>query len=217
MGDELARILSLLSHELRSPLGVIRGYLGLLKQSPDQLTDLQRQAIAAALKASDRLAEVLAQANSLAQLHRHDARHFEPVSLDTLVSPAIDAVRLPATPAIRIERGSIPTVTVSADSLRLRDAVTALVSAVVRAQTKAAEVSINADLQDRDHRRGVSLRIVSSAAVSNPSEGPVDLSRGGLGLDLPIANVVIAAHGGQLGELREGERLAGMVVWLPLS
>src|SRR5688572_323275 len=59
MSDEMPRVLSLLSHELRGPLGVVRGYLRLIDQTATELSDRSRQSIAAALRASDRMADVL--------------------------------------------------------------------------------------------------------------------------------------------------------------
>lgn len=218
MDDQIARILSLLSHELRSPLGVIRGYLGLLNQSGDTLSNLHRDAVKAALRASDRAAELLTQASMLAQLQRsRDSIRLEPMAADALFASAIEAVRLPADRPVHIERGSIPPGTIRADATRLRDALTSVAAAVIRAQTRNDRVLAAGDLHERDHAPGVRLRIVSAAVASNLTEAPVDLSRGGLGLDLPIADFVIAVHGGHLAELRDGDRVAGMVVWLPLT
>jgi signal transduction histidine kinase len=218
MDDQIARILSLLSHELRSPLGVIRGYLGVLNQSADTLSDLHRDAVKAALRASDRAAELLTQASMLAQLQRsRDSIRLEPTAADALFAAAIEAVRLPADRPVHIERGSIAQGTIGADATRLRDALTSVASAVVRAETQSNRVLATGDLHERDHAPGVRLRIVSVAAASSLTEAPVDLSRGGLGLDLPIADFVIAVHGGHLAELRDGNRIVGMVVWLPLT
>ena len=216
MDDQLARILSLLAHELRSPLGVIRGYLGLLNTA-DGLSDLHQQAVKAALKASDRTAELLTQASTLAQLRRGESSiKFGPAPIDTLVSSALDALKLPADPMVTLERGTIPSVTIRADAARLRSVFTSLAAAIVRAQTRNGRVVVSGDLHDRDNTRGVRIRIISESAVSNLNEAPLDISKGGLGLDLPIADYLIAAHGGHLSELREGDRTAGVVVWLPL-
>jgi signal transduction histidine kinase len=216
--DQVARILSLLSHELRSPLGVIRGYLGLLNQSGEALSTLHRDAVKAALRASDRAAEILTQASTLAQLQRsRDSIRLEPVAAVALVTSAIEAVTLPADRRVQIEHGSIPPGLVRADAARLRDALTSIAAAVVRAQTRSNRIMVTADLHERANSPGVRLRIVSAAAGSSLTDAPVDLSRGGLGLDLPIADFVIAAHGGHLTELRDGDHAAGMVVWLPLT
>ena len=64
--EQSPRLLSLISHELRGPLGVIRGYLRLLEQTGPELSDSHRQAVTAALKASDRAAELLTQTSMLA-------------------------------------------------------------------------------------------------------------------------------------------------------
>jgi signal transduction histidine kinase len=46
---------------------------------------------------------------------------------------------------------------------------------------------------------------------------PLDTTRGGLGLDLPIAEAVVTSHGGHIAEIADGGRCVGVVVWLPVA
>ncbi len=102
--DPSGQLLSLLSHELRSPLGVIRGYLRLLDDPSGSLTAQQRQAVAAAIRAADQAAHLLGQASFLAQLRRGEtqwnpstvdvkalrgARHRSPLAFDAPVTCVI--------------------------------------------------------------------------------------------------------------------------------
>src|SRR5262245_11175119 len=72
-------VLSLLSHELRSPIGVVRGYLRMLDRD-ESLSASQRQAVSAALRATDRSVDLLAQASQLAQMWRRET----PISRQTV-------------------------------------------------------------------------------------------------------------------------------------
>src|SRR5688572_29725877 len=100
--DELPRLLSLLSHELRGPLGVVRGYLKLLEQRGTELSEQHLRAITAALRATDRAAAVLDQASKLAQLNRDETRiELTRVSLDLILDDAVRKVTLPEDPVIK--------------------------------------------------------------------------------------------------------------------
>ncbi|MGH9174698.1 MAG: histidine kinase dimerization/phospho-acceptor domain-containing protein, partial [Vicinamibacterales bacterium] len=135
--DQSALVLSLLSHELRGPLGVMRGYLRLLDQTGPDLSDQHRQAVSAALKASDLAADLLTQTSMLAQLQRHETPFdFKPVALEEMLTAAVDAVRFPQDPVVRLEVSDVPSARISADQALLGSALTTLVSAVVRAQAR---------------------------------------------------------------------------------
>ena len=213
--DELPRLLSLLSHELRGPLGVVRGYLKLLEQRGTELSEQHLRAITAALRATDRAAAVLDQASKLAQLNR-DEMHIEltRVSLDLILDDAVRKVTLPENPVIKLRRGGPCGEYVLADAQFLSDVFTTLIGAIARAQPKAATISTVCTLEPFETRDGIVIELVTSPEGESTRRA-FDISRGGLGLELPIAARVIAAHGGTIEDLRDGERPTGFRVWLP--
>jgi hypothetical protein len=72
-------------------------------------------------------------------------------------------------------------------------------------------------VEARDGERGIALTITAMEPLkASHVDCPLDLSRGGLGLELPIAAFVIDAHRGQVMERREQQRFVGVVVWLPI-
>ena len=218
-GLEIARLLSLISHEIRGPLGVVRGYLRLLEQQGSALSDTHLQAVAAALKASDRVTELLGQVSTLARLERDaGGLNLTPVPLLQLLEPAQRAVSLSRAPRMTLERDDSADVAVRADAPLLRAALTALMAALIRAQTTDEDVHLLTRERDEDGRRGIALTIsVMPPGDEAPIEEPLDVSRGGLGLDLPLATVVVGAHGGTIREHRSRGRLLGVVVWLPVA
>jgi len=216
--DELAHVLSLLSHELRGPLGVIRGYLRLLEQTGPELSDQHRQAVSAALKASDRAVELLTQTSMLAQLERDETPFdFTPVALKELLSGAVEGLALPDDPAVRLEIGDVPTAMMAADRTLLGGAIATLVSAVAKAQAREATVKIVCEEQGRHGVAGVLITIAADSSSATSAERALDIARGGLGLDLPVAQHLITRHRGDLRELQDGDRFAGMLVWLPTT
>lgn len=215
---DTTRLLSLLAHELRGPLGVIRGYLRLVTQSGEPLSDRTRQAMTASLRASDRIGEVLDQASLLSHLHRGDVK-LEPrrVPLTTILHAAVQATELPQAYTVALEVAALPTASLQADEGRLRTALATLIAAVARAQTSPVTVLVAAARSRLARKPAVRLRIgPKTLSRVKATEYELDTTRGGFGLAIPIAAAIIEGHRGRVRELRQGERHAGFVVTLPI-
>jgi signal transduction histidine kinase len=134
MPDEEPRVLSLLSHELRGPLGVIRGYLRMLSQSGPELSDRSRETVAAALRAADRLAEILDEASLLAHFQVGKVS-LEPrkTSVASVVQAALQAATLPAGVTAEVE--PVPELDLDADERHLSGALATLIMLVPIAVT----------------------------------------------------------------------------------
>jgi signal transduction histidine kinase len=219
MADDSWRVLSLLSHELRGPLGVIRGYLRLVIQNSHELSDRTRQSIDAALRASDRMAAVLDEASLFAHMQIGDVR-LEPkrVPLTTIVHAAIQAAGLPEDSRVDLDAEALPNVTLAADEARLRMALATFITAVARAQSSSGVVQISGARARLGAKRAVRLRI-GPLTVSGleGAEGELNMRRGGFGLAIPIAAVIVEGHGGRVRESRHGERSTGLLVTLPIA
>jgi signal transduction histidine kinase len=217
--EDVGRVLSLISHEVRAPLGVMRGYLRLLEQQGRELSERHRRAVTAALRASERATELLEQVSDLARLQRRETTPaLRSVPLEPLLRAAADAVSLPPDPIIAIRVGPTPAVSLHADDSLLRLALAGLISAVARAQPLDTQVGLVAHQEQQSGIRGICLTIAADQPLSyTRDERPLDLTRGGLGLVLPIAACVIEAHHGTVREQREGDRLVGVMAWLPLE
>lgn len=215
--EDFGRLLSLISHEVRAPLGVMRGYMRLLEQQGTELSESHRHAVAAALKAGERAAEILGQVSALARLQHDDARPaLKPTPLEPLLRAAVHAVAMPPEPIVTVHVGDTPPVSVAADEDLLRLALAALTSAVVRAQAMDCRVYLLTHEEPLDDRPGVTLTIATTDVVqASIQRVPLDLMRGGLGLDLPIAASIIAAHHGSVSEQRGHDRFAGIAAWVP--
>ena len=62
------------SHELRSPLTSIKGFVELLQRSPESMSERQREFVDIILKSTDRLVELV---NDLLDVARIEAQHVE--------------------------------------------------------------------------------------------------------------------------------------------
>jgi signal transduction histidine kinase len=195
----------------------MRGYLRLLEQQGSELTDPHRAAVAASLRAGDRATEVLQQLSVLARLHRGEATpSLSRTALEPLLRSAVHTVVMPADPMVTTHVGDMPDAWLMADEALLRTAIASLTSAVVKAQATDNRVYLLARDEPNNGEQGVTLTITAMEAISGTHEDrPVDLLRGGLGLDLPIASFILDAHRGHVLERRSENRLTGFTIWLP--
>lgn len=207
----LANLLSLASHELRQPTGVVRGYLRMLDQDPT-INQRVRKISGEATRAADRLVELLDEIGELAKLKEASVRlNLKSMSLRSVMNQAVQAVVLPASHDVELDVVAPADVRMRVDETRLRNAVCTLIYVLARAQTGAATIDL----------RLIKTPVSSSIAVTPRTLGrgkivdqPVDVTRGGSGLLLPIADAIIQAHGGKLRERWVAGRWSGFVVKL---
>ena len=213
--DPLSRLLSLTCHELRSPLGVIRGYLKWLEQQGDSLPEQYRQAVSATITASDRLAELLTELSALAQLQRREtAMARDPIPLDALAADLAAGFGTHRRP-ISLTSGPLPAVAVLGDRTLLQAALDTLATAVSLARPRDGTLVLNGRRELTDPP-GLRLELTPADGAPDPVEAPLNLARGGLGLRLAMAAEIIDAHGGRIAEQHSSGRLSGMIVWLPV-
>jgi signal transduction histidine kinase len=219
MADDLPRVLSLLSHELRGPLGVIRGYLRLITQTSGELSEPSRECIAAALRATDRMADILDEASLFAHMNMGDVKLApKRVPLATVVHTAIQAARLPQDSLVDLDSTALPNVTLDADEPRLRTALATCITAVARAQASNVVVQLSTTPTRLAGRRAIRIRIgPRTVSGVETTEAELDVRRGGLGLALPIAAAIVNGHGGRIRESRHGDRSDGLLVTLPTA
>ena len=198
------------SHELRTPLAVLKTELEAALRDPEP-----HPAIASAIEEVDRLSQLAEDLLVLARSHEGEL----PVRRETLqVRPLLEGVRdrfvdraTRAGRTILVEDGDF---TISADPLRLRQALGNLVDNALR--HGAGDVVLRAAADDG----GVALEISDGGAGFGPdiadraferfARGDVARTRGGTGLGLAIVRAIAEAHGGRA--TIEG---AMVRVWMP--
>ncbi|MDP2320603.1 MAG: HAMP domain-containing sensor histidine kinase [Acidobacteriota bacterium] len=207
----LPTLLSLASHELRGPTGVVRGYLRLLEQDAT-LGERPRRVMVEMTRATERLAALLDELTELA--HLKDGRiklALKRTSLRSVLNQAVQAVELPDHFEADLDVVAPADVRLRLDEARMRVVFCTLIATLARVQSGASGFDLRLVKGRTTAQVVVQPRTLGRGTLE---ERPLDISRGGTGLLLPIADAVVQAHGGRLRERWLAGRFAGFVVKL---
>ncbi|GAC1658346.1 MAG: hypothetical protein NVS9B1_18060 [Candidatus Dormibacteraceae bacterium] len=219
--DEASDLMSVLGHELRSPLTAIRGASALLLQahaelSPDKVDELLRVIESQAGRMADRVEDVLV-------VGRIDGRrlrlYIETVDLGDVVPELLESIRERERGTDRLRLQNLDGVRVIADADRVAQVMRNLIDNAIRFSPSGSPVEIAATprrgsvrIEVRDRGRGVPAadrsRIFDCFVRLDPSAS-------GAGVGLYVAAGLAEAMGGKVGvSARPG---GGSVFWLTLA
>jgi signal transduction histidine kinase len=198
MRVDIGKVLHVLAHEIRTPSGIAQGYVRMLLD--ERLSDPadRRRALEQTQKALARVSELTQESSQLANWLEADhpaASSIEArLMLDRVVTgaalePALKVLSELAPPDVRVA-------TVDEDAL-----VESLVS-VVKATARELRQGV-CTLRARSYEPGICELLIGAAeqlpaVAAGPDAagaGPLAIERGGLGLSLVFAAVVLDAHG----------------------
>jgi PAS domain S-box-containing protein len=219
--------LATLSHELRSPLNAMLGWLHLLRTAK-----LDEPTRARAFETIERNAKMQAQliedlldvSRVVTGQLRLDVR---PVPLRAVIEAALDVVR-PAALAktIRLDVApDVPDATVSGDPVRLQQVIWNLLSNAVKFTPAGGQVAVHLEraegqfkLTVRDTGQGITPDFLPHIFERfRQAESPSTRTHGGLGLGLSIVRELIELHGGTVSVESPGEgQGATFTVKLPI-
>ncbi len=219
--------LAVVSHELRSPLNPILGWVRLLRTRKMSDTQIQQalETIERNAKLQSQLIEDLLDVSRI--LRGKLALIFAPVNLVTVVEAAIETVRLPAQAKnIQIQTRLNSTFTnVSGDFNRLQQIVWNLLSNAVKFTPENGTIVI--ELSSRDSM--IALQVTDTGKGIAPeflphvfeqfrqADSSITRQFGGLGLGLAIVRHIVERHHGRISVDSSGENLgATFTVELPL-
>ena len=203
------QFLNLASHELRSPLGVINGYLSMLEQG--SLGQLQEPAVRAVeiLKAKTTELNLLV-AQMLDSARLEDGRlalKRDRVDLRDVAAEAMQAVRPLAGPdhVLTLETPAVP-VTVMGDAERIKTIISNLLENAIKYSPKGGRIQCLVSIADRV----ATLRVVDDGVGIARADLPRIFNRferienretshvGGTGLGLYLSRELARQHGGDI-------------------
>ena len=219
--------LATLSHELRSPLNAIVGWVHVLRRHADTSVEISR-----GLSVIERNARTQTQIiNDLLDMSRIMTGkvhlNMRPVSLQRLVGAALDAIR-PAAEAKSVQLESALDVgsdRIRGDPNRLQQILWNLLTNAVKFTPAGGRVSVTSQCIDSQVEIAVQDTGVGIAAAFLPfvfdrfrqADSSTTRLYGGLGLGLSIAKSLVELHGGTVRAKSAGEdRGATFIVTLPL-
>ncbi len=212
-GDALARMGAMVAHEIRNPLGVIRGAVELVQaRGGAALPARDREALGDVLGEVERLRRLT---EDFLDLAREPRLVTAPVDLAELAAEAARGVS--ATHAEVRVRVDAPPLPISGDAVRLRQVLANLLLNAAQAGARSVEIHGRAEdgaalLVVRDDGRGVDPavrdRLFEPFATGRPD---------GTGLGLAVSRRIVQRHGGDLRHLPEVAPGAAFELRVPLA
>src|SRR5258708_18412088 len=214
-----ASFLSLITHELRSPLNNINGYLDLaLDGVAGELNEQLREFIQRARAGSEQMFSLI---ENLLLLARVDAGQWrlnrEIISLQNVITDAVEEQQLTAIDnnITLVVEGVENFPPLYADEVRLQQVVRNLVSNALRFTDAGGQVTVSARIEknkadsgvSNEHKRVAALEVTDTGCGMAPEFQQhiferfyhipnVAVSRKGLGLGLTIVKMIVEMHGG---------------------
>ncbi len=213
---------SLVTHQLRTPLTAIRGYaelLGAIEMPPDRVREFG-DVIAGA---STRLADAITDVMDFERLTpSRDGLHLTKVSLHEALNLGLAAVKMPRSHRVTFPEG-LASITLEADLDRLSRLFAHIFGNAVRYWPAGGVIDVEA-AQDGDFVRcaivdhGPGIDNAEHAELFSPYHRTAKShpgARQGMGLGLSLAKRIAEAHGGRIALSETGGGGATVTVWLP--
>jgi two-component system OmpR family sensor kinase len=214
-GEALARVAAVAAHEIRNPLGVIRGTVELMRErSGEALCVRDREALEDVLGEVERMRRLT---EDLLDLSADRPLVRSRVPLAAVVREAARAAER-AFPSARVEVQADGSADVEGDPARLRQVFANLLTNAAQAQPDG-RISVRVEPQAggarvevRDQGPGVPAHL--RARLFEPFATGKE---GGTGLGLALSRRLVERHGGRLTLLEAGGPGATFEVWLPAA
>lgn len=221
-----SEFISVASHELRTPISIIKGFEELMAQGALGLVSPQQgEALKAIRRSTDKLANIAENATRMAQIEgAHMTLERQPASVPEILEHAIaDAVEMAGDRQVAVTSDvAIESGVATVDGERLQVAIGHLVSNAIRFTPDGGRVSVSARREAlglvvavSDTGVGISAEkrenlferaLLVRDSLNHHSSSTLEFNSRGLGLGLSIARGIVEAHGGTLSvESVEGE------------
>ena len=215
MPVDINDILHVLAHELRTPVGIAHGYVRLLLEERLPQEADRRRALEQMQKALARLSDLSNESTALASWYEHDGAEPQHIDARALIERVADAdYEFPVTIETCDLADALVTTT---DDAALTRALIGIVRATAR-ELRGTTCDVVARAIDSRLEVLVGpeeMLDALGAGPEAPSASPVALERGGLGLALVHAAIVLDSHRAERWTMNGSRQTLG--VRLPLA
>lgn len=193
------------SHELRTPVAVIEGYVALLLRWGREEPTVLAESLQAIARESRSLARLVGDLLTVTRLDSEPAAERSPVDLAALAREAVADARTLA-PGLRIELEVDPVLAVLGDGGRLRQLLFILLDNAIKYTPAGGSVAValgavggEVRLSVRDTGMGIAPEALPHVFERFYRADPARGRSGGAGLGLAIARGIARSHGGAIG------------------
>jgi hypothetical protein len=211
MSVEINDVLHVLAHELRTPVGIAHGYVRLLLEERLTQESDRRRALEQMQKALGRLSELSHESTALAAWYEQHQATPQCVDARALIDYVAEAdYDFPVT----VETREVPEGTriKTTDELSLCRALTGIVRATAR-ELRGTTCDVVARVVNGSFEMLTGpeeLLGPLGEGPTAPAAGPIALERGGLGLALVHAAIVLDAHGAERWTMNGSRQTVGL-------
>jgi signal transduction histidine kinase len=216
--DAFPKTLSLVTHELATPLSVASGYVRmLLREQAGPINEKQRKMLEEVEHSCARIGGLLGEVKELRKLLSNElSMARETFDFAALVAELASGMHESRDRGVTVEvRGTDGPLIVVGDRRQLGEAVKALFRASLRERGEPGVVV--AELSRVTGSQPAALLVIGDEpfrhALQTATDAEFDGWRGGLGVVLPIASRVVAAHGGRLWSTPDPKRDPNRAGW----
>jgi signal transduction histidine kinase len=217
--EEQRRFLADAAHELRTPVAVLQSELDAARAEGNDPA-AQRGAVQAIERETTRLARLVDDLLVLARAEAMPAPQLQSVFLDDVAHRALGRVqRLPVAAGRRIALGTFDATAVRGDPILLERALVILLE---NALLHGGPGDVTLEVATTGNRARASVRDTGPGVPPDAREriferfGRIGQADGGAGLGLPIAQQIVAQHGGTLS-VEDAHPGARFIITLPLA
>jgi len=221
-----SKFLSMVVHDVRTPLAAIRGYSELFAKSVE--TEKQKRMSANMVSAVDRLNLLVSDLTDVAMIEAGKLKiERKPFAFGSLVSDLMPSIEINAgNKGVVLKYDRInPKAVINGDTFRISQVLQNLLNNAIKFTPKGGVVEVST----RPEGRRLVVNVKDSGIGIHPSETKrifekfyqakyqkdVNLRKQGWGLGLSIAHEIIMQHGGEIGATSQGLG-KGSVFWFKL-
>jgi len=225
-----SQVLNVTSHELRTPISAMKGYLQmLLKQSFGELNEEQKKSVEIILRNANRLDHLIQDILDVSRLESGTMKFIpEKTDVNKMVEEIAETMKTPAEPK-HIKVDAIADVNVSdllIDEDRIKQVIVNLVNNAIKFSPKESDIHIRTKKKDddtilfevQDFGRGIPKDKQDAIFETfYQVDSSTDVKFGGAGLGLSISRGIVLAHGGEIWVESEEKKGSTFTFTLPVK